>query len=153
MSPYIKYIILPILITLALSQLVYAGDWMEFHIGSNHAGEGYVNERGDFQPYNETNLGVGLMHGIDEHTEVGFGYYDNSYNRSSFYTGLDYHTSDRLPIRLGVSAAIVSGYAGHQPPVILLPNVTVRVCDSARIKIGWLPGNDGLVTLTAGVNF
>ena len=153
MDNYIKYIVIPILVVLALTQVCQADDWMEIHIGSNHAGEGYTNQDGNFQPYNETNLGVGLMHGLDEHIEVGFGYYENSYNRNSFYTGLDYHTSDRRPIRAGVSAGIVSGYAGYQAPVIILPNITMRVCDSARIKVGYLPGDTGLVTFNMGVRF
>lgn len=174
MNNYIKYIVIPILVVLALSQVCQAGDWLEIHGASKHRQYGYWEEvttpeyRADGvglqparvahteyikRPYNETNLGVGLMHGLDEHIEVGFGYYENSYNRNSFYTGLDYHTSDRRPIRAGVSAGIVSGYAGYQAPVIILPNITMRVCDSARIKVGYLPGDTGLVTFTMGVRF
>jgi len=116
--------------------------WTEMHIGSRHADR----EAG----YNETNLGLGYMYGVNPHVEVGAGFYKNSEYNQTQYVGGDLHTDTRYPIRVGVSAGMVTGYANTI--VMVLPNVTMTE-GRVRIKVGWLPGNNGLIALTTGFRF
>lgn len=132
-----------------------AGDWASIHIGSSHSKATYFDDSGDIHEYNETNLGLGVMSSTDKYTELGAGYYRNSFNRNSFYAGADFHTSDDNAVRAGVSFFAVTGY--EESYVMPLPNITARINSQIRVSVGYLPAkdNDGadVITLTLGVAF
>ena len=129
----------------------HADDWVEVHIGSKHSEDTYYDhETYEKKEFNETNLGLGYMHGLNEHIEVGFGGYKNSYNIDSFYTGFDLHTDTRDFVRLGVRAGIITGY--DFTPIMVLPNVTFTN-GNVRMMVGWIPGEINVITVSAGFKF
>ena len=139
---------------LLMTSSVPAEPWIELHAGSKHGESTYYDLRGHKQEYNETNLGLGIMFPVNQHLEVGAGFFKNSYNINTLYTGFDIHTTDRAPVRYGLSVALVDGYQDTPTPtrVMVLPNLTMGN-EHIRLKIGIIPIGVPLVTLTVGFRF
>jgi len=154
-------------VVLLISTGVHADVWIDLHIGSMHADDEYQIGTSsapleqewrefDYVPYNQVNLGIGLDYGINKYNSVIAGFYDNSYNRLSFYGGWDLHTDDTEAVSFGITGGLVSGYE-HTPnihskdsPVVVMPNI-VFSNEYARIKVGFIPAKDGVVNISIGV--
>lgn len=136
-------------VAIGISKAHAGEDWVEVHVGSKHSEPTY-RDRGVDREFNETNLGLGYMRGINRHVEVGFGGYKNSYERTSLYTGADVHTDTRNHARLGVSVGWITGY--YETDIMVLPNVTFSD-QHVRVKFGFIPGKIKVVTVTAGFKF
>jgi hypothetical protein len=130
-----------------------AGVWGEYHIGSNHLnGRTYV-ENGVVKQLNERNTGLGVSYAISPHAEVTAGFYRNSYNKTSRYAGVDFHTSTRQGVRVGVMAGPLTGYDDTPEPAkwMVMPNVTWGT-KHLRTRVGFVPLVD-VLTLSVGIGF
>lgn len=127
--------------------------WGEYHVGSRHSTAGYY-ENGQFHKWNENNTGGGISYEVTDNFEVGAGFFKNSYSNHSFYAGVDFHTSSYRYLRAGISLAPITGYKdtpqGNR--FMVLPNIVMQT-GKVRTKVGILPGDVTLVTLTVGVAF
>lgn len=135
--------------------------WGEVHLASRHSqptynhattyrGYGGSYKTTEQREFNERNLGLGAMYGINPHVEIGAGFYKNSYNRTSVYVGGDLHTDSRRAVRLGVRTGAITGY--EESDWMILPNVTVG-SDHVRLMVGVIPGKISVLTATVGMLF
>jgi len=128
-----------------------------------HGDDTYCYENKCGQEYNETNLGLGAKYEFQEGFEVVGGFFDNSYNKTSVYGGMNFkHTikfmDGILEIAPGLTAGFVSGYddtpersQGLRPMV--LPNISATV-NHVQVTLGYIPGigedTVSVTTLQAG---
>lgn len=138
---------------LLLSSSAGASPWIEGHLLSNHGEDMYTYE-GETHVYNERHQGVGVALPLTLHTEVGAGYFKNSYNIDSYYAGVDVHTSSRRGARIGVSVYLVDGYMDTPTPTFItaLPNI-VLATDNVRVKVGYMPVGVSVLTMSIGFRF
>ncbi len=158
-----------LVIVLVLSWgLVVAGDLREWSIDLNglsrHSESRYV-ENGVSRDYNETNRGLGATvewlewgdlvkrskwtqwidkAGID--ADIKFGFFENSYNKTSFYVGPFFHKdlgSDDWKFAPGIGLLLTSGYDDtpeDAPPVFPLPVLGVELGHRAiKLNFGYVP--------------
>lgn len=127
--------------------------WGEYHVGSNHSQSYYYDETGRHD-FNENNTGGGISHEVSNNFEVGAGFFKNSYSNTSMYGGIDIHTSRARYVSIGVSLGPITGYADTPQGNrwMILPNL-VFGNDRIRTKIGYIPGDVSVTTLTIGVGF
>ena len=114
--------------------------------------------------WNERNFGLGLDHDLNEYVSAVGGFFDNSFDITTYYAGLDFHTSRRRSVQAGITIAPMKGYEDTimPSPVMVHPNVTAEH-GRARVSVGWIPGSvlerltgdEGIdvITLTFGVKF
>jgi len=128
---------------LIASTRVYAFDgWMNLHLASNHRVPDYVQD-GKLHNYNEKNLGMGLAIPVTPRLDAVSGFYQNSYNNTSFYAGANYHTADNYGFSVGVNAGVVTGYDGtpntnHELALMIVPHVTYAL-KNLRADVGYVP--------------
>jgi len=135
------------------ARAVQGTTWGEYHVGSNHSAPGYTDASG-YHKFNENNTGGGISHEVSNNFEVGAGFFKNSYSNRSVYGGVDFHTSRTRYVSVGVSLGPITGYKDTPQATrwMVLPNV-VFGNDKIRTKIGYIPGDVSVMTLTMGVGF
>lgn len=67
--------------------------------------------------YNSANYGLGLKYGMAKYADAFVGFYDNSYNQTSFYAGVNlkrdfYPVGGKFRVAPGVKIGLVTGYEG-----------------------------------------
>ena len=119
--------------------------YLDIHIASHHfATEPYYQYSDGtrvYENWNETNQGIGLDVGIDDHVSLMAGYIENSYDVTDWYAGADIHT-DRSGdgFVAGVSLMYAPGYENTPSPSMLpLPNLSYQY-GPVRAKISGFPG-------------
>lgn len=135
--------------------------WMNVHLGSSHLQPDYVQD-GKLHDYNEKNLGMGLAIPVSPRLDVLSGFYENSYNKTSVYAGVNYHTANNYGFSVGVNSGVVTGYGGtpntkSNVALMIVPHVTYAV-KNFRAEIGIVPsvGVDNrtpVMTFTIGSRF
>lgn len=148
--------------------LVGAGDLREWSIDLNglsrHSESRYV-ENGVSREYNETNRGLGATiewlewgdfvkrskhtqwiekAGID--ADIKFGFFDNSYNKTSFYAGPFFHkdlTAGDWKFAPGIALLLTTGYKNtpeDAPVVFPIPVFGVEIGHRAvKLNFGYVP--------------
>lgn len=142
--------IVAILLLLSLCSPVQAEIWLDVPLKSHHSDAGYY-KGGELKEFNENNIGLGVAYGLNNNVELIAGGYRNSYYKSSFYAGSDFHTSSKRTVRVGISAGVISGYP--EGCLALLPNVVFST-KPVRVKIGWYPkykNSTSAVSISIGV--
>lgn len=146
--------------------------YLYFHGISSHLNaDGWYSESATspcgchkFTPYREFNPGLGLGYEVVNYIEARAGFFLNSYDRTSLYTGINWHTTYARPLSVGFQAGLVTGY--ENTPATDFENTkltgyvlpTVRGnADGFSIEMGFIPalgGNKGgLITLSFAVQF
>ena len=146
-------IIAGLLLVVADAHSVHSQYWGEYHVGSNHSQPGYFDRNG-YREFNENNTGGGITYEIDNNVEVLGGFFKNSYNNTAVYGGFDFHTSRARYVSVGVALGPITGYKDTPQNAywMVLPNV-VFGNDKVRTKIGYIPGDVSVMTLTVGIGF
>jgi hypothetical protein len=67
--------------------------------------------------FNSANFGLGLKYGLAKYADAFVGFYDNSYDKTSFYGGVnikrDFHPGGgKFRVAPGLKLGLVTGYAG-----------------------------------------
>lgn len=146
-------IIVGLLLVVADAHSVQGQYWGEYHVGSNHSEPGY-RDRDGYHEFNENNTGGGLSYEVSNNFEVGAGFFKNSYNNRSVYGGIDFHTSRTRYLSVGVALGPITGYQNTPQAThwMILPNIVFGT-GRVRTKIGYIPGDVSVTTLTVGVGF
>lgn len=146
-------VIVGVLLVVADAHSRQGTTWGEYHVGSNHSEVGYTDRTG-YHKFNENNTGGGISYEVSNNFEVGAGFFKNSYNNRSVYGGVDFHTSRARYLSVGVSLGPITGYKDTPQGNrwMVLPNV-VFGNDKVRTKIGYIPGDVSVMTLTVGIGF
>ena len=142
------------------------GDWwLNLHLGSHHVGlnqwsweTNYFSKKyGKYMytgvehfDYNETNLGAGIGYEFHRNFEARAGFVDkNSFNHTTFYGGVNWHTSYHRPVYVGLFSGIASGYkdtitGGDNLLIgVVQPNIGLIAYERARVEIGVIPSGLG----------
>lgn len=127
--------------------------WGEYHVGSRHSTPGYY-DNGVYHKWNEKNTGGGLSYEVSYNFETTLGFYRNSYNKLSVYGGVDFHTASSRAWRVGVSLGPITGYKDtpQKSRFMVLPNIVLNE-GTVRTKIGLIPGDVTVLTLSMGIAF
>ena len=166
-------IIVGMLLVVADAHSVQGQYWGEYHVGSNHSQKYYylktpncyigrvdgkrhcfAGERTVRHEFNENNTGGGISYEVTNNFEVGAGFFKNSFGNTAVYGGVDFHTSRARYVSVGVSLGPITGYKDTIMDThwMILPNV-VFGNDRVRTKIGYIPGDVSVTTLTVGIGF
>ena len=161
---FLKVGILATLITISSlisTQANAFNGWMNIHLGSSHAQSQYV-EKGELQEYNEKNFGIGLALPVTSKLDVLSGFYENSYNKTSVYAGVNYHSPNNYGLSVGLNSGFVTGYDDtanndSKIAVMLVPHVTYAV-KNFRAEVGFIPSlgienRTSVVAFTVGSRF
>jgi len=134
--------------------------WLDINMGSYHE-RGYWWTRDDNGTitegeFNQKNFGLGLTYGINNYVDINGGFYDNSYNKNSFYAGaiIKYPLpipSDYLRVEPGIKLNVATGYTGTPDDedtwngLMAAPmlHLGVQIVDTVGIAIGYVPDFDG----------
>ena len=135
--------------------------WMNVHLASSHIQPVYY-DKGQPRIYNQNNFGIGLAIPVSEKLDAITGFYDNSYNETSIYAGVNYHTANKYGLSAGINLGLVSGYddtpnTDYKVIVMLVPHITYAV-KNLRTEFGFIPsygveGKTSAMTLTVGTRF
>jgi len=147
---------------MVFSTHVYAIEgWMNLHLGSNHLQPDYVQD-GKLHDYNEKNFGIGLAIPVSSKLDVVSGFYENSYNNTSVYAGVNYHTADNYGFSVGVNSGLATGYDGtpytkDKVVFMVVPHLTYAV-KNIRTEVGIVPSTGvnnrtPVMTFTVGTKF
>ena len=138
--------------------------WLDIHVRSIHPSIDVVYPKVDgvvidepMEP-NESNFGIGLSFPIGEHTELRTGFFQNTWDITSFYGAAHWHTGG--PVAVGLTLGLVTGYdETPQTEMPLMPMAVPTVmftASRARAEVGYIPPLAGLyeaITFTLGVAF
>ncbi|MBX2809663.1 MAG: hypothetical protein KTR20_13645, partial [Cellvibrionaceae bacterium] len=122
-------------------------DVYEWTLDINTASKHENSHYGHNQTYNESNDGIGLSFGYSENIDIKLGYYDNSYHKTSIYTGFvlnkDYYIYNDFVISPGVGLMFATGYdkVVNNAPIIapmLHPSISFGF-RTLRSTIGTIP--------------
>ncbi len=121
--------------------------WLDGNLASWHSRSSYF-WKGEVRHYNQTNLGLGLSYDLNDWSDLKFGWFDNSYGKTSVYGAIhgryDFIRGSHWMIAPGCGIGVVTGYH-HTPddlPVVsplLIPTLTLGDEERWRILIGYLP--------------
>ena len=135
--------------------------WMNIHLASSHVQPAYY-DKGKPHPYNKHNFGIGLAMPISTKLDAITGFYDNSYNETSIYAGVNYHTANKYGLSAGINLGLVSGYedtpsTDYKIMIMLVPHITYAV-KNFRAEFGLIPsyvtaGEISAMSLTIGTRF
>lgn len=141
-----KRIILIIIAMLSTPALACEETSLVLNLASHHSGDGEFNEK---------NYGMG---GACKYKGLTYsaGFYDNSYDKTSYYGGVGIETSGTY--RAGLSLLAVSGYkdfveSASRVSLVPLPELSANY-GRYKIMLGYLPGIDdgpSVTTLRAGI--
>ena len=147
-----KLKLLVTLLSVTLANNTSAETWLDIHLLSRHFTTTYTKEGMDYA-YNENNLGLGLDISRTKNSSYIVGFFDNSYNNTTVYAGMDFHSTGVLAI--GISAGVATGYQNvHDESsdsylkVLSIITFVVKQKDF-RVKGGIMANGDG-VTLSLG---
>ncbi len=155
-----KYIATVVIIFFSLNTAALDIDeWtLDINTGSKHSDDTY----GANNYYNENNDGFGMTFGYSDMLDIKFGYYENSYNKTSLYTGIvlnkDYYIFNKIVISPGIGVMLASGYddTPMNAPVIapiLHPSIAIGH-KNLRSTIGYIPyGEDKVFTFQTQILF
>lgn len=128
--------------------------WLNTHLASYHHQAQYE--------YNENNLGLGISYPLSPEFDLVTGFYENSYNKTSYYAGYRRHTADNYGFSVGISAVVVTGYedtryTSASAIVMFLPNLTYSL-KNFRVELGIIPAFSkrdytAVTTFTIGTKF
>lgn len=114
--------------------------FVDFNIASFHDQDQWYDDKGQAHDFNEDNMGIGLRKPLTEHIDVSVGFYDNSFHKTSVYTGLEWHTKRTRLVSLGIAAALVSGYTDTPTPTILMFLPVVQLGPpQIGVRVGYMP--------------
>lgn len=129
-----------------------SADEIVMHVGSKHITDVDYN-------FNETNSGFGYRHDITGSLSAGGGIYDNSYNNTSVYAGIDLHTSRDKRMGVGIQAGIVTGYEDTPQGAGVVTAFALPYIRAGHgrvfAEVGYLPPVAGIsvITFTVGVSW
>lgn len=140
-----QYIALTIFFVITLpTQALDIYEWtLDINTASKHDNINY----GRNQTYNENNNGLGFSFGYSEAIDIKLGYYKNSYNKTSVYTGFvfnkDYYFHNDFVISPGLGLMFATGYDKvlNNVPIVapmLHPSISFGF-RTLRSTIGYLP--------------
>ena len=184
METYNKIVIITVIsvllaLSLSLCSISHAetGDtWINLHLKSWHLDDYwredvfYTVENGEnsftkatYIPHtiqhkhNESNLGLGLTHEWIDHLDIRAGAFKNSFDHTSIYTGIGWHTSYDKTFSATLQVGIASGYkdtpTGGDSLLIgyIIPTIGIGI-DKYRAEIGYIPAmgesKSGVFTLS-----
>lgn len=155
-----KIIIATVLLLISTQAFSYDG-WLNIHLGSSHEKRTYIDQSGNDIEYNQKNFGLGLSVPAYSNIDARAGFFENSFNNTSYYAGADFHYNTSRYITVGVNAGVASGYE-HSPvrssalAPMFVPHVTMKV-KNFRTEIGYVPSFDekqvAFWTFTIGTRF
>lgn len=151
-----------LLVLVLFSQPLFAlepYEWtLDMNTGSKHSSDTY----GKNKYYNEENNGFGMTYGYSETLDIKAGFFDNSYNKTSFYGGAvfnhDYYVFNDMVISPGLGLIFATGYRNtpaNAPAIapILYPTITLGH-KTLRSTVGYVPyGEDTVFTFQTQVQF
>lgn len=112
---------------------------LNIHMTSLHVG---TNGKNYSDKFNRDNFGVGVERRLSDSVSLEAGYYNNSYNRSTFYAAASYLPLQAklgdLTLKAGVMAGVATGYEQEAPKISrggLTPMVTIKA--TVDHKSGW----------------
>ena len=154
--------LLTLVFLLFTSTQVYSfNGWMNIHLGSHHLKPSY-KEKGDVRSYNETNLGVGLSLPITPKLDALAGFFENSFNKTTAYAGVNYHTVNSRGFSAGLNTGVASGYEGtinseNKLLLMFIPHITYTL-KNIRAEIGYIPSfgkenHTSVVVFSIGTQF
>lgn len=166
-----KTIIMALL--LAIAAPVHASDkWsksgyisIDINGYSKHSHDTYVYQ-GILREYNSKNAGLGVNYGLNKYVEAFVGFYDNSYNKNTFYGGAKLKhdfVMGNVVVTPGISVGVSTGYEdtvvqADKYQFIAMPTVRVTY-RGVGLTIGYVPAikNDSptyvpVSTITAQIN-
>ena len=141
-----------LILTATLNQTVQADTWIDIHLVSMHSSPTYTKDGKEYA-YNEKNIGLGLDIPRTKNASYIAGFYDNSYNNTTVYGGMDFHSAGIFA--MGVSAGLVTGYqsvhdtsnSAYVKPLVVLTFVVKK--SNFRVK-GGITGNGDAITFSLG---
>lgn len=112
--------------------------WINLGAFSRHDGKRIDNG----QEYNETNSGLGYEWQASEHVNYSLGFFENSYEKTSWYASAFYgHTVASWEwgkIRLGITGGLVTGYPANAILPLFLPTAMIEA-KRFGVNIGYSP--------------
>ena len=135
-----------------------ADTWLNVHLLSKH-----VNADQPYD-YNENNYGLGIIHEWQPSLDVRVGAFKNSFDHTSAYAGIGWHTSYNKPVSMILQAGMSTGYkdtpVGGESALIgyVLPTVSFNT-KRVRVEVGYIPkavGGDiksDVITVSIPVRF
>ncbi len=115
MRSYLRLFTCTLLVT-SLSPIASAMDPEDWSLDINglswHSERRYV-ENGESSKYNQTNLGLGGSYGWSADLDLKLGFFDNSYEKNSFYAGVYWHRDfyyGNWTVAPGIALLLVTGY-------------------------------------------
>ena len=130
-------------ILVAMSQNVVAKNWINIHVASKHERESYQDGKGNEIHYNENNFGIGFSYSLVSYIDAKGGFFKNSYNKTSWYAGLDMHTSYNNLFAVGIDVGAATGY--DETPVsdtkivpIAMPHLSL-IFKNFKFQLGYIP--------------
>lgn len=106
-------------------------------------------------PFNSNNGGIGIRGELEDWLDVGFGFYKNSFYKTSVYGGIEIHTSRKRFVSLGLTLMAVSGYMDTPTPtpVIVMPVINLGIPEIG-MRVGYMPfGEVPFATMSFYVGF
>lgn len=138
------------------------GDFvLNLTIASYHQDREYCHEGICGKRYNENNLGLGIKYGLGDNFDLIGGFFDNSFDHTSFYVGMNIHREFKfmdgiLKISPGIVLGGATGYEdtpqrtyafGLTP--LAIPNINFEV-NHAQLNVGYIPAiGDGTTNVLA----
>ena len=152
-----KLLCLSLLLVSVQIQALEQGEWnFDLNVASKHSEESYGS--GD---YNEENWGLGASYGYWDNLDLKFGFFENSYDKTSVYAGAFYHKDFYFgdwTVAPGVGLLLATGYddTPENAPVvapILMPAITFGH-RAVKANVGLIPfGQVKAATLQLQFNF
>ena len=143
--------------------------WVDIPLVSIHTEDTVTFDTGETVELNELNLGIGITvapgkysYGDDKYVPMEYmsyrvGVYNNSYNRTSVYAGINPHTSRYGNIMYGVMLGVVSGYDITPNDSSLIMAVVPHVSFQGkhmRTEVSFIKGKKAVaLALTVGFRF
>ena len=150
-----------ILALTAQCAMAETGDtWINLHLGSHHDTNQWFDDNGNAFDFNESNYGAGVIHEWIDHLDVRAGAFRNSFDHTSVYTGIGWHTSYQKPVSAALQVGIATGYkntpTGGDSALVgyVMPTLGINF-DRVRAEIGYIPstGEDKSNVVTFSLSF
>lgn len=120
---------------------------LQVNIGSHHFSES--SEYGFDKPWNETNIGLGLVYQYNDNHSVAVGYYDNSINYTSIYASYKYSVRLSDSITTGLEFNLVTGYNKSVLPIIT-PQISFEIIEDVELNFNIIPKVKELTPMVIG---